>query len=327
MSLTRRTLAQALALAGLARLPGAFAQGAWPHKPVKILVAFPAGGPTDVIARLVGQKLADRWGQPVLVENRPGAGGVVGCELAARAPADGSTLLMATAGNLTVNQHLYPHLKFDPVRDFTPIAQTAMVDFVLVARPEAPFRDVGELVAAARARPGAISSATSGSGGAPHLAAALFEDAARVNLQLVPYKGTAEAVNAVLAGQTDLDFDAASQVLPHLRAGRLRALAVLGARRSPLLPEVPTMAEAGLPGASFSNWFGLVAPVGLPNGLPAKLQADVAAVLQDAELRARYRAMGLQEPVAATQAQFAALIQQEAVRWGERIRAANIVAE
>ncbi|GAB3660158.1 Bug family tripartite tricarboxylate transporter substrate binding protein [Ramlibacter alkalitolerans] len=329
MPFTRRSVARAalVAAAFSAAAPFALAQGAWPNKPVRIVVAFTAGGPTDVVARLIGQKLADKWGQPVVVENKPGAAGLLGSELVAKAPADGYTLLMATAGNLTVNQHLYKNMKFDPVKDFTPITQTAAVDFVLVAQPDAPFRNVKELIAAAKAKPESISTATSGNGGAPHLAAALFEDAAKVNLQLVPYKGTADAVNAVLGGQTDLDFDAASQVLPHIKAGKLKPLAVLGSQRSPLLPEVPTMAEAGLPSYNFSNWFGLVGPAGLPGDVQAKLQKDVAEVLQNAEIKARYQTMGLQPPTATASAQFAGLIAKDAAKWGATIKAAHIVVE
>jgi tripartite-type tricarboxylate transporter receptor subunit TctC len=328
MQFNRRTLARAaLAAATLTALaPAAFAQVGYPNKPVRIIVAFTAGGPTDVVARLIGQKLTDKWGQQVVVENKPGAAGLLGSEYVAKAPADGYTLLMATAGNLTVNQHLYKNMRFDPVKDFTPIAQTAAVDFVLVTQPDAPFRNVKDVVAAAKARPDGISTATSGNGGAPHLAAALFENAAKVNLTMVPYKGTADAVNAVLSGQTQLDFDAASQVMPHVKAGKLKPLAVLGTKRSALLPDVPTMAEAGLPSYNFSNWFGLVGPAGLPKPIVDKLQKDVAEVLQSTELRARYQIMGLQSP-AGTPGQFAGLIKSDAAKWGLAIKQANIQAE
>lgn len=328
MQFTRRTVAKAaLAAAAAAAVFGspAFAAG-YPDKPVKVVVAFTAGGPTDVVARLIGQKLADKWGQQVVVENKPGAAGLLGSEFVAKSPADGYTLLMATAGNLTVNQHLYKNMRFDPVKDFSPIAQTAAVDFVLVTQPTAAFRNVQELVAAARAKPDTITTATSGNGGAPHLAAALFENAAGVDLTMVPYKGTADAVNAVLAGQTQLDFDAASQVMPHVKAGKLKPLAVLGTRRSALLPDVPTMAEAGLPSYNFSNWFGLVGPAGLPREVLEKLQRDVADVLHDPELRTKFQAMGLQ-PGSGTAADFASLIRKDAAKWGATIKAANIVAE
>jgi tripartite-type tricarboxylate transporter receptor subunit TctC len=327
MQFTRRALAKA-ALATVATATfasAALAQGGFPNKPVRVIVAFTAGGPTDVVARLIGQKLSDKWGQPVLVENRPGAAGLLGSEYVAKSPADGYTLLMATAGNLTVNQHLYKNMHFDPVKDFTPIAQTAAVDFVLVSQPGG-FKDVKELIAAAKAKPDTITTATSGNGGAPHLAAALFEDAAKVNLTMVPYKGTADAVNAVLGGQTQLDFDAASQVMPFIKAGKLKPLAVLGTKRSALLPDVPTMAEAGLPSYNFSNWFGLVGPAGLPKDVTEKLQKDVADALNDAELRAKFQTMGLQ-PGSGTAAQFAALIRSDSAKWGVTIKAANIAAE
>lgn len=328
MQFPRRTVTKAaLAAVALATLgSAAIAQGAYPSKPVKIVVAFTPGGPTDVVARLIGQKLTEKWGQQVVVENRPGAAGLLGSEFVAKAPADGYTLLMATAGNLTVNQHLYKNMRFDPVKDFTLIAQTAAVDFVLVTQPGVPFKNVQQLIAAAKAKPDSISTATSGNGGAPHLAAALFEDAAKVDLTIVPYKGTADAVNAVLSGQTQLDFDAASQVLPHIKAGKLLPLAVLGAKRSSLLPDVPTMAEAGLPSYNFSNWFGLVAPAGLPKDLTEKLRKDVAEALQSTEVRARYQTMGLQSPTI-TPAQFAVLVQKDAAKWGATIKAANIVPE
>jgi len=331
MQFTRRTLARAaVAAAAFAAFAAfgapAFAQ-TYPDKVVKIVVAFTPGGPTDVVARMVAQKLTAKWGQQVIVENKPGAAGVIGSEYVARSPADGYTLLMATAGNLTVNQHLYKHLKFDPVKDFTPIAQTAGVDFVLVTQANSPLKNVKDVIAAAKAKPDTVTSATSGNGGAPHLAAALFEDAAKVDLSLVPYKGTADAVNAVLAGETQLDFDAASQVVPQIKGGKLKPLAVLGTRRAALLPEVPTMAEAGLPSYNFSNWFGLVGPANMPRAVTDKLQKDVAAVLKDPEILARYQTLGLQAPAAVTPAAFAKLIQADSDKWAATIQAAHIVAE
>jgi tripartite-type tricarboxylate transporter receptor subunit TctC len=329
MQYQRRTLAKAVlaAIAFGAFGPAALAQGAYPDKPVKIVVAFTPGGPTDVVARMIAQKLTTKWGQQVIVDNKPGAAGVIGSEFVAKSPADGYTLLMATAGNLTVNQHLYKNMKFDPVKDFAPIAQTAGVDFVLVTQPNAPFHNVKELIAAAKAKPATVTSATSGNGGAPHLAAALFENEAGVDLNLVPYKGTADAVNAVLGGQTLLDFDAASQVVPQIKAGKLKPLAVLGTKRSPLLPDVPTMAEAGLPKYNFSNWFGLVGPAQMPKAVIDKLQKDVAEVLKDPELLARYQTLGLQAPAATTPAQFATVIQQDSAKWATTIQQAHIAAE
>ncbi|MDB5945915.1 MAG: tripartite tricarboxylate transporter substrate binding protein [Ramlibacter sp.] len=331
MKFTRRSVACAAfaALALSAAATAALAQNpatGFPSKPVKIVVAFTPGGPTDVVARIIAQKLTEAWGQQVIVENRAGAAGVLGSEYVAKSAADGYTLLMATAGNLTVNQHLYPKMHFDPVKDFAPIMQTASVDFVLVTPSTSPYRSVRELAAAAKAKPDQITTSTSGNGGAPHLAAALFNDAAGVKLSMIPYKGTADAVNAVLAGQVALDFDAASQVLPHVRAGKLRPLAVLGSKRSALLPDVPTMAEAGLPNYHFSNWFGLVAPAGTPREVVDKLQADVAKVLQNPETRTKFQAMGL-EPGSGSAAQFDALIRGDSAKWAVAIKQANITAE
>ncbi len=331
MACSRRLFTRAaVALAATLPVAGAFAQSAapapYPNKPVKIVVAFTPGGPTDVVARLLGQKLGERWGQQVLIENKPGAGGLLGSEQVARSAPDGYNLLMATAGNLTVNQHIYRNMRFDPVKDFAPVLRTAGVDFVLVTQPDSPFKTVKDLLTAAKARPGEITTATSGNGGAPHLAAALFNDAAGVQLSMVPYKGTADAVNAVLGGQVMLDFDAASQVLPHIRAGKLRPLAVLGTERTPLLPDVPTMAEAGLPTYQFRNWFGLVAPAGTPADIIAKLEADVNAVLRDPDVRARFDTMGL-APGGGSTAQFAEQIRTESANWAATIKAANIAAQ
>lgn len=323
MKFTRRSISMALAAMALAAGGSSMAQGNFPTKPVKIVVAFTAGGPTDVVARLIGQKLTEAWGQQVVVENKPGAAGLLGSELVAKAPPDGYTLLMATAGNLTVNQHLYHNMRFDPVKDFAPIMQTAAVDFVMVTSASSPYKSVKDVIAAAKAKPEQVSTSTSGNGGAPHLAAALFNNAADVKLLMIPYKGTADAVNAVLSGEVQLDFDAASQVLPHVTAGKLRPLAVLGSTRSPLLPDVPTMAQAGLTGYQFSNWFGLVAPAGTPKEVLDKLQADVTKALQSTEVRARFQTMGLQ-PGGGTAAQFGALIKADSAKWATAIKNANI---
>lgn len=324
MQFTRRTLARAaLAAVALASAGSAALAAGYPDKPVKMVVAFTAGGPTDVVARLIAQKLTEKWGQQVIVENKPGAAGVLGSDYVARANPDGYTLLMATAGNLTVNQHLYKSMAFDPVKDLTPIAQTAGVDFVLVTQPNSPFKNVKDVVAAAKAQPGAVSTSTSGLGGAPFLAAALFENEAGVKLNKIAYKGTADAVNAVLGNQTQLDFDAASQVMPQIKAGKLKPLAVLGTKRSPLLPGVPTMREAGLASYNFSNWFGLVGPAKMPADVVAKLQKDVGDVLNDPQVLDRYKLMGLQAPAVAP-AQFGALIRKDSDKWAATIQAAHI---
>ncbi|MDB5817115.1 MAG: hypothetical protein JWQ11_755 [Rhizobacter sp.] len=324
---TRRLVLQAINVALLATTTCiATAQaGPYPNKPVRMVVAFTAGGPTDVVARVIGERLTAMWGQQVIIDNKPGAAGIIGADNVAASPADGYTLLMATAGNLTVNQHLYPKMKTDPLRDFAPVTQTALVDFVMVTQP-GTYKNVKEVIQAAKAKPGEVTTSTSGVGGAPHLAAALFSHAAGVKLSMVPYKGTADAVNAVLSGQVALDFDAASQVMPQIKAGKLVPLAVLGTQRSASLPDVPTMAEAGLSNYKFSNWFGLVAPARTPPEVLAKLEADVNKVLQDPVIRGRFQTMGLQA-AGGSAAGFGALIKADSAKWGATIKEAGISAE
>jgi len=330
MQALRRLTAGVIAAALIGTLTSsaayAQAQDRFPQKPVRIIVAYTAGGPTDFVARLLAQKLSETWGQQVIVDNRPGASGVIGSEVALRSPADGYTLLMATMGNLAVNPYLYPNRAMEMGRDYVPITRAAAVDFVLVASPSFPAKNVRELIAMARAKPEEITTANSGSGGAPHLAAELFMKTANVKLTNVPYKGTADAVNALLGGQVQLDFDSVSQVLPHIRAGKLKPLAILGKSRSPLLPDVPTMAEAGLPGYELTNWFGLVAPFGTPRALVDRIQADVAKVLLQAEVRGKFTALGL-TPGNTTVDEFSGFVKSEYAKWGAVVKYANITAQ
>src|SRR5258705_358362 len=235
----------------------------FPAKPVRIVVAFPPGGGTDIVARLLAPKLTEAWAQQVIVDNRAGASGVIGTEFAARSAPDGHTLFMGTLGNLAVNPHLIAKMRVDPLRDFAPVTQVVAVHFVMVAHPSLPARNVNELIALARSRPGEINYSSSGPGGAPHLAGELFKSMAKVNLVHVPYKGSSPSFQDLLGGQVSLTCDSLVQALPYIRDKRLVALAVLGAARSPLLPEVPTVAES-LPGYELTNWFGLVAPAAVP---------------------------------------------------------------
>jgi len=223
---------------------------AFPTKPVKIIVAFPPGGGTDIVARQLAQRLGETWGQAVIVENRAGASGTVGTEAAARADPDGHTLFMATMGNMTANQHLYPRMTVDPLRAFAPITKVVDVHFVFLANPALPANRVQELIELAKKRPGEIAYSSSGPGGAPHLAMELFKRRAGVDLQHVPYKGSGPSMNDLIGGRVMLTMDSLVQSLPYIKAGRLKALAVLGPRRTALLPEVPTVAESGLPGCA-----------------------------------------------------------------------------
>jgi len=313
-----------VALLAVAMGASALAQ-TFPAKPVRIVVAFPAGGGVDIVARLLAPKLAEAWGQQVIVDNRAGASGVIGTEFAARSAPDGHTLLMGTLGNLSVNAHLIAKMPVDPLRDFAPITQVVAVHFVLVAHPSLPARNIAELIALARSRPGEINYSSSGPGGAPHLAGELFKSIAKVNLVHVPYKGSAPSFQDLLGGQVSLTFDSLVQALPYVRDKRLNALAVLGAERSPLLPEVPTVAES-LPSYELTNWFGLVAPAAAPRAIVGKVHADVVKVLQDAGVSEKLSAMGA-TAVGNTPEQFGAMMRADSEKWGRLIRETNIRAE
>ena len=313
-----------VALLAVAMGASALAQ-TFPAKPVRIVVAFPAGGGVDIVARLLAPKLAEAWGQQVIVDNRAGASGVIGTEFAARSAPDGHTLLMGTLGNLSVNPHLIAKMPVDPLRDFAPITQVVAVHFVLVAHPSLPARNITELITLARSRPGEINYSSSGPGGAPHLAGELFKSIAKVNLVHVPYKGSAPSFQDLLGGQVSLTFDSLVQALPYVRDKRLNALAVLGAARSPLLPEVPTVAES-LPSYELTNWFGLVAPAAAPRAIVGKVHADVVKVLQDAGVSEKLSAMGA-TAVGNTPEQFGAMMRADSEKWGRLIRETNIRAE
>ena len=299
---------------------------AFPTKPVKILVAFPPGGGTDIVARLLAPRLTDLWGQPVVVENRAGASGTIGTEVAARADPDGHTLFMATMGNMTANQHLYPKMGVDPLRAFAPITKVVDVHFVFMANPALPADSVKELIAQARKRPGEIHYSSSGPGGAPHLAMELFKRQAGVNLTHVPYKGSGPGMTDLLGGRVMVTMDSLLQGLPQIKAGKLKALAVLGPKRSALLPEVPTMAEAGVAGYSLTNWFGLLAPAATPWNVVSEIRADVIGVLKDADIRRKVAEMGA-DVVGSSGDEFAAAMRAESAQWAEIIKAANIKAE
>ena len=297
----------------------------FPAKPVRIIVAFPPGGGVDIVARTMGPRLTELWRQPVVVENRPGASGVIGTEAAARSAPDGHTLFIGTLGNLTANQYLYPKMPVDPLRDLAPLTQVVAVHFVMVAHPSLPAKNVKELIALARARPGQINYASSGPGGAPHLGAELFKSMTRVDMVHVPYKGSGLSFIDLLAGQVSLTCDSQLQSLPYIKAGRLRALAVLGGKRSPLLPGVATVGET-VPGYELTNWFGMTVPAATPQDLINKLYADVSNVLRQADFREKIASMGA-DVVGSSPEQFGAFMKTESAKWGKVIREANIKAE
>ena len=299
---------------------------AFPTRPVKIIVAFPPGGGTDIVARLLAAQLTETWKQAVVVENRAGASGVIGTEIAARSDPDGHTLFMATMGNMTANQHLYPKMQVDPLKAFAPITKVVDVHFVLMANPSLPADGVPELIALAKSRPGQIAYSSSGPGGAPHLAMELFKRQAGVDLTHVPYKGSGPGMNDLLGGRVMLTMDSLLQGLPHIKAGKLRALAVLGPKRSALLPNVPTMAEAGVAAYSLTNWFGLLAPTGTPPEVLARIHADVVRVLKDPGVRDKIHAMGA-DVVGNSPEEFGAWMRAESAQWAEIIKSGNIRPE
>ena len=309
-------LVASLVVASLAFAVPAAAQ--YPQKPVKLVVPFIPGSAPDVLARNVAERLAQKVGQPVYIENRGGAGGNVGAEFAAKAPADGYTLMLATSSHV-VNPSLYRKVNYDPVRDFTPVALLIKMPSLLVVPPDLPARDVKELIALAKARPGALNYGSGGSGSLAHLSGATFQKAAGVDVVHVPYKGAPEIVTSLLSGQSQYAFPTFSTALPQVKAGKLRALGVTGSKRNPQLPDVPTMTEAMAPGFELEAWFGLWAPAGTPPDIVRRLNADVAAILADPDFRTKLASDG-SEVVSATPEEFAAYVRSEAVKWDNVVR-------
>jgi tripartite-type tricarboxylate transporter receptor subunit TctC len=315
----KRLLLCAALLGATFAVPIAFAADAttFPNKPVRIVVPQTPGGASDVLARIIGQKLSEKWGQPVVVENRPGAGGNVGMELVAAAPADGTVLLMSYAGTQAINGALYPKLPFDPVADFAPVATVATLPFVLVSRADARWRSVPELIEAARS--GRVTYGSAGNGSVNHLLGEMFGTAAHVKLVHVPYRGVAPALQDLMGGQIDLVFASLPSVAASLRGGSLRAVAVTSARRAAAIAEVPTMAESGLPDFDVNPWFGLMAPKRTPPHFVRKINADVNALLLGDAVAASFAAQGA-EPAPASPEAFARLLQADAMKWGALVR-------
>ena len=293
---------------------------------MRIIVAFPPGGGTDIVARVLGQKLSEAWGQPVVVENRAGAAGIIGTELAAKSPADGYTLFMGTLGNLAVNQHLYPKMTVDPQKDFAPLTQVVAVNFVMVAHPSLPVSGVPELIALAAARPGQINYASSGAGGAPHLAAELFQNMAKVKMVHVAYKGSGPSFNDLLgrAGLAHLRQPASRRCPTSAPAGSRRSRCWARSARRCCRTCRPSPRRC--PGFELTNWFGLVVPVGTPPDRIAKLYADVAKALPQKEVGEKFTEMGA-DPVGSTPEQFGAFMKAESAKWARLIKEANIRAE
>ena len=317
----------AIVLTAAACMPGASAQpaGAYPAKPIRLIVALPAGGPTDILARLIAQPLAANLGQPIVVDNRPGAGGNIGAELVAKSPADGYTLFMGTSGPLAINASLYKTIGFDPLRDFAPIILAASTPFVIVAHPAVPANNVKELIALAKAKPGQINYG-SVQGNASHLATELFDYMAGIKMTLVPYKGAAQATTDVIAGQIQVSFASTPGSVSLLKAGKLKSIAVTSAKRIGVLPEVPTVAESGVPGYEASVWYGVVAPARTPREIIAKLNAEIARILRERGSRDRIAA-GDFEVTSSTPGEFGDFIRAETAKWAKVVKASGARAE
>lgn len=301
----------------------ALAQDNYPNKPVRIIVPFSAGGVADAIPRIVGEKLAQKWGQPVIIENKVGASGNIGMAEGARAAPDGYTLVLAPTGNLTVNPTLFPKLPFDTHKDLTPVTMLAESPNVLVAHPQVPAKTLRELIAYGKANPGKLNYASPGDGSGAHLAGELFKIETSVNAVHVPYKGLAPAVNDLLGGQVQMMFAGISTVLPHINAGKLVPIAIASQKRNRELPNVPTLIESGLAGFDVTSWYGIVTRAGTPPAIVRKLQRDMAEALATEDVKTKLAGLGL-EPVGNTPEAFDALIKAESRKWGDIVRKANI---
>ncbi|MDB5839839.1 MAG: hypothetical protein JWQ23_1791 [Herminiimonas sp.] len=297
----------------------------YPSKPIRILVGYAPGGATDIVARVVGQKLHEAWGQPVIIENKPGASSNIASDQAARAVADGYTLLLGTIANAT-NMSVYKNLNYDTMRSFVPITQIMSAPSILVASPSLPVSDVKGLIALARAKPATLSFASSGQGGTPHLAGELLKMRAGIDMLHVPYKGAAPALNDVLSGNVSIGFMTALSALPHMQSGRLKPLAVASDKRLPQLPNVPTMAEAGLPDFEVNSWSGLLAPAGTPPEIVAKLNREVVRILATPEVKAKFDAQAA-EAVGGSQEKFRSYIKGEIDKWASVVKASGAAME
>src|SRR6476620_10386536 len=296
---------------------------AYPEKPIRIVVAYTQAGATDILARTVGQKLNEVWGQPVIIDNRPGANGNIGTEYAAKATPDGYTILMVTAGTHGINPSLYRKLGFDAVKDFEAVSLVAMVPNIFVVNNSLPAKDVREFIAYAKANPGKLNYGSPGNGSTAHLSMELFKSMTGIQMVHIPYKGSAGVLADLIGGQIVATMDNMPPYLPQVKAGKIRALAVSPARRSPALPDVPTVAEAGVPGYDSGAWFGLVAPANTPKDLVDKLSRETARILKLPDVSARLAELGA-EAVGSTPEQFSAHIKAEIAKWAKVIRDANV---
>jgi len=309
---------------------GACAQAAapvqYPVKPLRVIVPFAPGGPSDIYVRAIGPKLTEAWGQPVVIDNRGGAGGVIGIDIAARAAPDGYTILLGASGALVINPAFNMKLPYDSFRDLAPVTLVVVNPQLLVFHPSLPANSVKELIQLAKTKPGQYNYASVGAGSSPHMGMEMFKAMAGVNVVHVPYKGTAPALTDLLAGQVSLMFTSMATVLPQVRAGKLKAIAVGSGKRSPAVPDIPTVAEAGVPGFDYVTWFAFFAPAGTPAGIVGKLNAEITRILADAQIAKYFSGQGA-EPSATTPEGLANFMRAEHERWKKLIKSANIKIE
>ncbi|HEX2546028.1 MAG TPA: tripartite tricarboxylate transporter substrate binding protein [Ramlibacter sp.] len=312
---TRRAL---LAVALACAAPFASAQS-WPTKPVRLVIPFPAGGSTDIVGRLVGEKLTTALGQPVVIENRAGAGGTTGSDVVAKAPADGYTFLMATSSTHAIAPSLYPKLPYDPVKDFAPVTLLGTATILMVVHPSVPVKSVAEFVAYAKARPGQVMFGSTGNGSVSHLTAEYFKSQAGVDMQHVPYKGDSPLAVDLLAGRVHVAFGTAVAFLPHVQGGKLNALAVTDARPSPVAPKLPTVAATGLPGFEALQWFGLLAPAGTAREVVARVNTEVGRILQMPDVQQKMQDLGIQVSGSGPDG-FGGFMRGESAKWGKIVK-------
>jgi tripartite-type tricarboxylate transporter receptor subunit TctC len=298
------------------------ATAAYPDKPIRLVVPFPAGGATDVMARGLAQRLGERLGQAIVVDNRAGAGGGVGAEAVATSPADGYTLLFSTMGVLAINPSLYKSLRYDPLKSFQPISLTHATANMLVVHPSVPAKNVKELIAYAKTNPGKLTFGSAGNGTSSHLSGELFKSMAGVDITHVPYKGTGPALTDLLAGRISLMIDTVSVHVENVNSGKVRALGVTGAKRTPTLPNLPTLAESGLQGYEVSIWLGVLAPSGIPRDVVDRLNSEIGKVMSDPEMKAQLARTGI-EPLHSTPTEFAAVIKGDTVKWSRVVKSSG----
>ena len=309
-------------IALLVLIPGMALAQPYPSKPIRLIVPFPPGGTSDILARVVAQKMSEGLGQPMVIENRGGASGTIGAAVVAKSAPDGYTILSGSSGTSVIAEHLYRSLSFDPVKDFQPISRIALVPGVLIVHPSVPAKSVADVIAQARAQPGKLTFASGGPGTIQHLSGELFRHMAKVDMLHVPYKGGAPALNDLLGGQVMMSFEPLPTAVPHIKSGKVRPLGVTTPKRIPALPEVPAIAES-LPGYELALWFGFMGPAGMPRDVTQRLNAEMVRALKSPEVRERLQSQGA-EPIGDSVEEFAALLKKESAQWADFAKATGI---